>query len=83
MAPPFAGQVAFLEGLQSISEGQFLHALDMLQQSHSAAPIASVPALERTAAADSLLLRDATLEDIVRFLHSKNIEPTFRHLLPQ
>jgi hypothetical protein len=29
-----------------------------------------------------LLLKDATLEDIVRFLHAKNIEPTFRHLLP-
>jgi hypothetical protein len=31
---------------------------------------------------DGLLLKDATLEDIVRFLHSKNIEPTFRHILP-
>lgn len=30
----------------------------------------------------SLLLKDASLEDIVRFLQSKNIEPTFRHLLP-
>jgi hypothetical protein len=29
-----------------------------------------------------LLLKDATLEDIVRHLHAKNIEPTFRHLLP-
>jgi transcriptional regulator with XRE-family HTH domain len=28
-----------------------------------------------------LLLGDATLEDIIKFLHSKNIEPTFRHLL--
>jgi hypothetical protein len=25
-----------------------------------------------------LLLKDATLEDIVKFLHTKNIEPTFR-----
>jgi hypothetical protein len=81
MAPPFAGQAAFLEGLQSISEAQFLHALNTLQQSHAAAPTVSVPALERTVAADGLLLRDATLEDIVRFLHSKNIEPTFRHLI--
>jgi hypothetical protein len=81
MAPPFAGQAAFLEGLQSISEAQFLHALNMLQQSHAAAPTVCVPALERTVAADGLLLRDATLEDIVRFLHSKNIEPTFRHLI--
>lgn len=29
----------------------------------------------------TLLLKDASLEDIVRLLHSKNIEPTFRHLL--
>ena len=28
-----------------------------------------------------LLLKDATLEDIVRHLHAMNIEPTFRHLL--
>jgi hypothetical protein len=82
MAPPLAGQAAFLEGLQSISEAQFLHALDTLQQSPSHAPVPGVPAPERTAGADGLLLRDATLEDIVRFLHSKNIEPTFRHLMP-
>lgn len=30
-----------------------------------------------------LLLKDATLDDIVRFLHARNIEPTFRHLLPK
>ena len=83
MAPPFAGQAAFLAGLQSISEAQFLHALNMLQQSHGAAPMVSVPAPERTVAPDGLLLRDATLEDIVRFLHAKNIEPTFRHLIPK
>src|SRR5690606_22217199 len=29
----------------------------------------------------SLLLKEASLEDIIQFLHSKNIEPTFRHLL--
>jgi hypothetical protein len=81
MAPPIAGQAAFLEGLHSISRAQFLHALDLLQQSQSAAPMPSSPALEGTRAADGLLLRDATLEDIVRFLHSKNIEPTFRHLI--
>jgi hypothetical protein len=33
------------------------------------------------AAAPGLLLKDATLEDIVNFLHAKNIEPTFRHLI--
>lgn len=82
MAPPLSGQAAFLEGLQSISEVQFLHALNMLEQSHGAAPVVSVPAPQRAVAPDGLLLRDATLEDIVRFLHSKNIEPTFRHLIP-
>lgn len=81
MAPPLAGQVAFLEGLHSISEAQFRHALDVLQQSHGAALVASAPVPERTGSTDGLLLKDATLEDIVRFLHSKNIEPTFRHLI--
>ena len=32
---------------------------------------------------DSLLLKDATLDDIIRHLHERNIEPTFRHLLPK
>jgi hypothetical protein len=83
MAPPLAGQAAFLEGVHSIGEAQFLRALDTLQQSHAAAPTPSAPALQRAVAAEGLLLRDATLEDIVRFLHSKNIEPTFRHLIDQ
>jgi hypothetical protein len=82
MAPPFAGQAAFLAGLQSTSEVQFQMALKTLEQSHSAAPVVPVRAPERAVAADGLLLRDATLEDIVKFLHSKNIEPTFRHLIP-
>jgi hypothetical protein len=81
MAPPLAGQAAFLEGLQSISEAQFLQAFDTLRQSHSAAPVASAPRPQLTVAAEGLLLRDATLEDLVSFLHSKNIEPTFRHLI--
>ncbi len=80
MAPPLGGQVAFLEGLQSISEAQFAQALAKLRQAHGIAPPVSLPA--SGAAVDGLLLKDATLEDIVRFLHSKNIEPTFRHLLP-
>jgi hypothetical protein len=83
MAPPFAGQAAFLEALQGTSDAQRMHAMKMLQQSHSAAPTASVPLVERAVAAEGLLLKDATLEDIVRFLHSKNIEPTFRHLIPR
>lgn len=83
MAPPFAGQAAFLEGLQSIGAAQFLRALDLLAQSHAAAAPASAPAAPRAAAPDGLLLRDATLEEIVAFLHSKNIEPTFRHRMPE
>lgn len=82
MAPPLAGQVAFLEGLQRIGETQFLRALDILQQPHIAPPAASAPAPEGAATMDGLLLKDATLEDIVRFLHAKNIEPTFRHVIP-
>lgn len=90
MAPPFAGQAAFLEGLHSIGEAQFQHALDTLQQAHGAAlaaeaasaTAAPAPAQKRGVAPDGLLLRDATLEDIVTFLHSKNIEPTFRHVIP-
>lgn len=31
--------------------------------------------------AEGLLLRDASLEDIVEWLHSRNIEPTFRYML--
>lgn len=82
MAPPIAGQVAFLEGLYSISEAQFQHALAVLQGAHGAAQVARAPAPRRPAASDGLLLKDASLEDIVSFLHSKNIEPTFRHLIP-
>ena len=79
MAPPLAGQVAFLEGLHSMSLDQFTHALNLLQPSPEASDPA--PALPATAAAGGLLLKDATLEDIVRHLHAKNIEPTFRHLM--
>jgi hypothetical protein len=76
MAPPLAGQVALLEGLQSISAAQFLRAMNRLQPS---SPVPSAPVPLR--AAHGLLLQDATLEDIVRHLHSNNIEPTFRHLI--
>jgi hypothetical protein len=54
-----------------------------------AAPPARPQARARSASArppslpDGLLLKDATLEDIVRHLHEKNIEPTFRFLHPQ
>lgn len=84
MAPPLAGQAAFLEGLHSMSADQLRHAMDVLQQSPlGAAPAASAPVLARTSDSGNLLLKDATLEDIVSFLHSKNIEPTFRHLIPK
>lgn len=81
MAPPFAGQAALLENLQSISEAQFLRAVDTLQQSHGVAQMVNEPVSDRVSAPHGLLLTDATLEDIVRHLHSKNIEPTFRHLI--
>jgi hypothetical protein len=71
MALPFSGQTALLDGLQSISEAQLLHAMTTLKKTHDV--VAPSPA--------GLLLKDATLEDIVRHLHSKNIEPTFRHLI--
>ena len=77
MAPPFAGQLALLEGLQSISPAQFQQAMMKLQLAPDAAPAA--PARDTAPAA--LLLKDATLEDIVRHLHAHNIEPTFRHLI--
>jgi NADPH-dependent ferric siderophore reductase len=66
MPPPEAGQVALLEGLESATPAQFAHALARLRP--------------QGRAAEGLLLRDATLEDIVKHLHSKNIEPTFRFL---
>ncbi len=75
MAPPAAGQVAFLEGLDSIAPGQFNEALARLD-----APAAPV-AVPEAPPADGLLLKDATLEDIVRVLHARGIEPTFRFTL--
>jgi hypothetical protein len=80
MAPPFAGQAALLESVQSISAAQFQRAMTILQQAHGVAAPASEPA---PSTAGGLLLKDATLEDIVRHLHVKNIEPTFRHLMPK
>ena len=47
-------------------------------------PEAPVKAPARPKAApEGLLLKDATLEDIVRHLQAKNIEPTFRFLPPR
>lgn len=80
LAPPLAAQAAFLEDLESIGLAQFRQALQDLAP--AAAPAPSVTGSPRAPAADGLLLRDATLEDIVRHLHAKGIEPTFRHLIP-
>lgn len=84
VAPPAAAQAGFLEGLDSIDSAQFQHVLDTLRASAKPAPPAPVAACAPAGAASGpgLLLRDATLEDIVRHLHAKGIEPTFRHVLP-
>jgi hypothetical protein len=116
MAPPLAGQVGFLESLDSIDEMQFREALRKLEQRRAPAPAQApapaamepassaaadalaaeppnppaAPRQVRTSAkasssapADGLLLKDATLEDIVRHLQERNIEPTFRFLTPR
>jgi hypothetical protein len=85
MAPPPAGQLALLEGLHSIGADQLQLALDTLRRTQVQAqqqPQAHAPSPRHDAIPDGLLLKDATLEDIVRFLHAKHIEPTFRHLIP-
>jgi len=85
MQPPAAGQLGFLEGLRSIGADQFRDALASLRQAQTP-PAVTAPARSTAQAApgvpNTLLLKDATLEDIVRFLHAKHIEPTFRHLIP-
>jgi len=97
MAPPLHGQVAFLDGLDSIPADAFQAALDRLAPAPAvpATPVGqpaatlSPPPQPGTAARgegtipDGLLLKDATLDDVVRWLHARNIEPTFRHVLPR
>lgn len=83
MPPPLAGQAGFLESVQSASAQQFMHALDRLRHAHEPAGVAAAPVAAAPALDSALLLKDATLEDIIAFLHAKNIEPTFRHLIPQ
>jgi hypothetical protein len=78
MAPPTAAQAAFLESLKSITTAQFTQALAALEHCNGEA-VPTVTALSPTP--QGLLLKDATLDDIVRFLHEKNIEPTFRYLI--
>lgn len=74
IAPPLAGQAAFIEGLHSITGAQLQELMGRLggAAQEAAPPRADVPA--------GLLLKDATLEDIVRHLHARNIEPTFRFI---
>lgn len=83
MAPPSAGQAALLESLQSITADQFLRAMNLLQVSDSAPAERAAPGSQPVVAPalPGLLLSDASLEDIVRHLHEKNIEPTFRHVI--
>ena len=85
MAPPADAQAAFLAGLNSMTVMQFKHALEVLERGQEAtAGSAGAQASTVMAASmsiEGLLLKDATLEDIVKFLHAKNIEPTFRHLI--
>jgi hypothetical protein len=85
MPPTPAAQLGFLDGVRSIAPVQFAQALAKLQQHAGLAPapvVAPRVAAAAPAAASGLLLQDATLEDIVRWLHARNIEPTFRHRLP-
>nr|WP_315257056.1 hypothetical protein [uncultured Duganella sp.] len=75
MPPNEMAQAAFLEKLDSMSDEQFAHALATLQRRHQAAPA------PKAATPQGLLLKDASLEDIVRHLHAMGIEPTLRHVL--
>ena len=81
MQPPDAGQLALLEGLHSITAAQFAQAISLLEQAHGTAAPAVAASPEAAPPADGLLLKDASLEDIVKHLHRLNIEPTFRHLI--
>jgi hypothetical protein len=85
MMPPYAAQAAFLEGLHSLTDKQFTHAIGTMQPPHGKERPhkPAEPAAPPQAAPGGLLLKDATLEDIIRHLHSKNIEPTFRHVMPK
>lgn len=82
MAPPLAGQLALLEPLHGIGEVQLRQAMVILAGPADDTAREEAPAAAVAAAPEGLLLKDASLEDIVRHLHAKNIEPTFRHRLP-
>ena len=81
MPPPVGAQTAFLEGLRGITGKELAHALEVLGNRLGAGTetprtTASAPASAPT----GLLLKDATIEEIARHLHERNIEPTFRFL---
>ena len=88
MPPPLHAQLGFLESLRSMTVAQFARALATLQQHagvaavSAAAPAPVAAVVKAPAPSAGLLLQDATLEDIVQWLHARNIEPTFRHRLP-
>ncbi|MCA1246589.1 hypothetical protein [Massilia sp. MS-15] len=81
LAPPPAAQLAFLAGLDSISKAIFFDALGAMKQADAASGVPAAPAAVPAAADAGLLLKDATLEDIVRHLHERDIEPSFRYVL--
>jgi len=75
-----------VEGLHSITADQFRATLDRLVPPAlpaSVKPAVLAPTRAGNSVPDGLLLRDATLDDIVRFLHARGIEPTFRFIVPR
>lgn len=81
MPPPLSAQAAFLQSLDSITTEQFEHALQVLDKDAAAPTTAAITAQTNPTTPSGLLLRDATLEDIVAELHRRHIEPTLRHVL--
>jgi hypothetical protein len=91
VAPPALAQAAFLESVDCVTPARFADAFAALAPAEAPLPLpVQAPAPEQAALSpappapsgqDGLLLKDATLEDIVRHLHAMNIEPTFRHLI--
>lgn len=86
MQPPVAAQSAFLEGLRGITADEFDHAVSLLENRLGAGPeptpVAAAATVPATASATppGLLLKDASIEDIVRHLQERHIEPTLRFL---
>ncbi|HWW68392.1 MAG TPA: hypothetical protein VN089_00470 [Duganella sp.] len=85
MPPPVGAQTSFLEGLRGITEKELAHALEVLGNRLGAGAetprtLTPAPTPAGQVAPAGLLLKDATIEDIARHLHERNIEPTFRFL---